>query len=117
MKAAQAVLARGGSALDAIEAGIRVVEADKTVVTVGRGGAPDLLGVVSCDAAVMDGATGWAGAVGNLRGFLHAVSVARQVMERLPHVLMVSEDPRGTLPIFPSDVKVRHDKMVTFTER
>src|SRR5512137_1022481 len=91
MKAAQAILERGGSALDAVEAGIRVVEADTSVVTVGRGGSPDLLGVVSCDAAVMDGATGRAGAVGNLRGFLHAVSVARQVMERLPHVLLVSE--------------------------
>ncbi len=91
MKAAQAALERGGAGLDAVEAGIRVVEADTSVVTVGRGGAPDLLGVVSCDAAVMDGATGRAGAVGNLRGFLHAVSVARQVMERLPHVLLVSE--------------------------
>jgi L-asparaginase len=49
------------------------------------------MGVVSCDAAVMDGATGRAGAVGHLRGFLHAVSVARQVMERLPHVMLVSE--------------------------
>ena len=91
MKAAQAVLERVGTALDAVEAGIRVVEADSSVVTVGRGGAPDLLGVVSCDAAIMDGASGRAGAVGNLRGFLHAVSVARQVMERLPHVLLVSE--------------------------
>jgi L-asparaginase / beta-aspartyl-peptidase len=91
MTAAQAVLEHGGSALDAVEAGIRDVEADTSVVTVGRGGAPDLLGVVSCDAAVMDGATGRAGAVGNLRGYVHAVSVARQVMDRLPHVLLVSE--------------------------
>jgi beta-aspartyl-peptidase (threonine type) len=91
MKAAQVVFERGGAALDAVEAGIRVVEADNSVVTVGRGGAPDLLGVVSCDAAVMDGATGRAGAVGNLRGFLYAISVARKVMERLPHVLLVSE--------------------------
>ena len=91
MKAARAVLENDGVALDAVEEGIRVVEADATVTSVGRGGAPDLLGVVSCDAAVMDGATGRTGAVGNLRGFLHAVSVARQVMERLPHVFMVSE--------------------------
>ena len=91
MKAARDVLERGGSALDAVEAGIRVVEADATVTSVGRGGAPDLLGVVSCDAALMDGATGRTGAVGNLRQFLHAVSVARQVMERLPHVFLVSE--------------------------
>ncbi len=89
--AARAVLEGGGSALDAAEAGIRVVEADVAVTTVGRGGSPDLLGVMSCDAAVMDGATGRAGAVGNLRGFLYAVSVARQVMERLPHVFLVSQ--------------------------
>jgi L-asparaginase / beta-aspartyl-peptidase len=91
MKAAREVLERGGAALEAVEAGIRVVEADTTVDSVGRGGAPDLLGVVSCDAALMDGATGRIGAVGNLRYFLHAVSVAREVMERLPHVFLVSE--------------------------
>ena len=56
MRAAREVLERGGAALDAVEAGIRVVEADTSIDSVGRGGAPDLLGVVSCDAAVMDGA-------------------------------------------------------------
>jgi len=61
--AARAVLEGGGSALDAAEAGIRVVEADATVTSVGRGGAPDLLGVMSCDAAVMDGAPGRCGTV------------------------------------------------------
>jgi len=91
MQAAREVLDRGGAALDAVEAGIRVVEADTGIDSVGRGGAPNLLGVVSCDAAVMDGATGRTGAVGNLRYYLHAVSVARQVMERLPHVFLVSE--------------------------
>jgi len=91
MEAAREVLENGGAALDAVEAGIRVVEADTSVDSVGRGGAPDLLGIVSCDAAVMDGATGRAGAVGNLRYYLHAVSVAREVMERLPHVFLVSE--------------------------
>jgi len=91
MKAARAVLERGGAALDAVEEGIRPVEADATITSVGRGGAPDLMGVVSCDAAVVDGATGRAGAVGNLRYYLHAVSVAREVMERLPHVMLVSE--------------------------
>ena len=91
MNAAREVLDRGGSAMDAVEAGIRAVEADTSVDSVGRGGAPDLLGVVSCDAALMDGATGRAGAVGNLRYFLHAVSVAREVMERLPHVFLVGD--------------------------
>src|SRR5512136_466506 len=109
MKAAQAVLERGGAALDAVEAGIRQVEADVTVQTVGRGGAPDLLGVVSCDAAVMDGATGRTGAIGNLRYFLHAVSVAREVMERLPHVFLVSEGAER----FARDIGAESAEMLT----
>lgn len=109
MRAARAVLARGGSALDAVEAGIRAVEADVSIDSVGRGGAPDLMGVVSCDAAVMDGATGRTGAVGNLRYFLHAVSVARQVMERLPHVFLVSEGAER----FARDIGAEQAEMLT----
>ena len=89
MAASCRVLEAGGSALDAVEQGIRPVESDERVKTVGRGGAPNLLGVVECDAAIMDGATLQAGAVGALRGYLHAVTVARRVMERLPHVFLV----------------------------
>ncbi len=89
--AAQTVLAEGGSALDAVEAGIRVVESDESVDSVGRGGTPDVLGTMACDAAVMDGTTLEAGAVGALAGFLHPVSVAREVMRRLPHVLLVGD--------------------------
>jgi L-asparaginase len=81
----------GGAVLDAIERGIRVVEANASVRSVGRGGAPNLLGAVACDAAIMDGSTRQAGAVAAMRGYLHAISVARQVMERLPHVLLVGE--------------------------
>jgi len=109
MNAANAAFARGGTAMDAVEAGIRVVEADTSVDSVGRGGAPDLLGVVSCDAAVMDGATGRAGAVGNLRYYLHAVSVARQVMERLPHVFLVSDGAER----FARDIGAEQAEMLT----
>jgi len=109
MKAAREALERGGSALDAVEAGIRVVEADTSIDSVGRGGAPDLLGVVSCDAAVMDGATGRTGAVGNLRHYLHAVSVAREVMERLPHVFLVSEGAER----FAHDIGAERAEMLT----
>jgi beta-aspartyl-peptidase (threonine type) len=109
MKAAREVLERGGAALDAVEAGVRVVEADVSVDSVGRGGAPDLMGVVSCDAALMDGATGRAGAVGNLRYFLHAVSVARQVMERLPHVFLAGEGAER----FASDIGAERAEMLT----
>jgi L-asparaginase len=91
VEAARQVLERGGTALDSAEAGIRVVETDESVDSVGRGGTPDVLGVMACDAALMDGTTLEAGAVGALQGFLHAVSVAREVMKRLPHVLLTGE--------------------------
>lgn len=57
--------------------------------TVGRGGWANILGEVELDAAMMDGTSLRSGAVGALKGFLHPVSVARAVMERLPHVLLV----------------------------
>jgi L-asparaginase len=85
------LLAAGAPALDAIEAGIRLIEADERVRTVGRGGWPNLLGEVELDACLMDGATLRTGAVGALKGFLHPVGVAREVMRRLPHELLVGE--------------------------
>ncbi len=85
------LLREGAPGLAAIEAGIRLVESDETVRTVGRGGWPNLLGEVELDAAMMDGASLGTGAVGALKGFLHPVSVARAVMERLPHVMLVGE--------------------------
>ncbi len=84
-------LADGGEALDAIEAGIKLIEADPSVRTVGRGGWPNLLGEVELDACVMHGTTLRTGAVGALKGYLHPVSVAREVMRRLPHELLVGE--------------------------
>jgi L-asparaginase len=85
------LLSEGRLALDAIEAGIRPIEADPAVRTVGRGGWPNLLGEVELDACLMDGTTLRTGAVGALKGFLHPVSVAREVMRRLPHELLVGE--------------------------
>lgn len=91
MDAAWDVLASGGSALDAIEAGTRLVEDEPTDHTVGYSGYPNLLGDVELDASIMDGTTRRAGAVGALRGYRAAITVARAVMERLPHVLVVGE--------------------------
>ena len=91
MAAAVAALQNGRSALDAVELGIRPVELDPRVRSVGVGGWPNLLGQVELDASLMDGRTLRAGAVGALCGFLHPISVARQVMERLPHVFLVGE--------------------------
>ena len=85
------VLKRGGTALDAVEACARFVEADVTDTTVGRGGLPNILGVVELDASIVDGTTHRAGSVGALVGFHHPISIARQVMLRTPHVMLVGE--------------------------
>ena len=84
------LLRAGASALDAVEAAIRVVEADEDNHTVGVGGLPNLLGQVELDASIMDGATRQAGAVAAVTGFPHPISIARAVCERLPqHLLLV----------------------------
>ena len=77
------------SVLDAIEMGIRVVEADATVDSVGVGGAPNANGIVQLDACIMDGATHRAGSVAALENFPHPISVARRVMEKTKHVMLV----------------------------
>lgn len=86
--AAWQVLGTGGSALDAVEAGARWAEADLCNPTVGRCGNPDRDGVLTLDASIMDG-DGRCGAVAALEDILHPVSVARAVMERTPHVMLV----------------------------
>ncbi|MCB0352631.1 MAG: N(4)-(beta-N-acetylglucosaminyl)-L-asparaginase [Bdellovibrionales bacterium] len=91
MVPASEVLRSGGRAIDAIEAGMRRVEPDPEIELVGRGGLPNALCQSECDGAVMDGRTLRAGTVGGLKGFLHPFSVARAVMERLPHVMLVGE--------------------------
>lgn len=89
IRTAAELLRQGRGVLDAIEEGIKLVEADPTVHSVGRGGWPNLLGEVELDASIMDGRTLEVGAVGALQGFLHPISVARRVMEELPHVFLV----------------------------
>ncbi len=84
------LLRSGASAMDAVEAAIRIVESDEDNNTVGVGGLPNLLGEVELDASVMDGATRRAGAVAAVTGFPHPISIARAVCERLPqHLLLV----------------------------
>jgi beta-aspartyl-peptidase (threonine type) len=84
-----AALRRGGSAMDAVEITLRAVESDPLEDSVGYGGLPNLLGEVELDASIMDGSSLRAGAVAALKGYLHPISVARKVMEMLPHVLLV----------------------------
>ena len=89
-KAAWEVLTKGGRALDAVEAGAMVPEADPTDTSVGYGGLPDRDGRVTVDACVMD-EKGNCGAVMGLEEILHPVQVARLVMEKSPHVQLVGE--------------------------
>lgn len=85
------LLREGGSALDAVEIAVRAVEDNLEDHSVGTGGLPNLLGEVELDALIMDGDTLAAGAVAAMRGYPNPVSVARRVLERLPHVLLVGE--------------------------
>jgi len=84
------VLAAGGAALDAVEAGVRVPEADPTVMSVGYGGLPDEECRVTLDASIM-GPDGRAGAVACVEHYMHPISIARKVMESTDHVLLVGE--------------------------
>ena len=88
--AAFARLKTGGSLIDAVEAGGMVPEADPNNHSVGYSGYPDRDGHVTLDAVIMDDAGG-VGAVAALEDTVHAISVARRVMERTPHTFLVGE--------------------------
>ncbi len=88
--AAWEILSKGGRALDAVEAGVRVPEADPSVTSVGYGGFPDRDGHVTLDACIMD-ETGNCGSVAFLQHIKHPISVARLVMEKTPHVMLTGD--------------------------
>lgn len=88
--AAWEVLRKGGRALDAVEKGVWIPEADPADQSVGYGGLPDREGKVTLDACIMDEA-GNCGAVMALENILHPISVARMVMEKTPHVQLVGD--------------------------
>lgn len=94
VEVAGSLLERGASPLEAVEKGVNAVEDDAGVDGVGIGGLPNEEGTVELDAAVMHGRSLQAGAVGSLRGIRNAISVARRVMERTHHVLLVGEGAR-----------------------
>ncbi len=86
------ILRHRGSALDAVEAALRLCEDNESDHYVGTGGLPNARGEVELDASVMVGSTRAFGGVGALRGFPHPISVARAVLDRLPqHCLLVGE--------------------------
>jgi beta-aspartyl-peptidase (threonine type) len=88
LEAGRDILARGGSSLDAVEAAQRVME-DSGVFDAGRGAYYTRDGVPEMDAAIMDGRTLAAGAVASVQHIAHPISLARMVMERTKHVLLV----------------------------
>lgn len=84
------VLAKGGSALEAVEQGCRVAEANEKGQSVGKGGLPDRDGNVTLDACIMN-EKGDYGAVVAVKEIKHVISLARKVMEDTPHVLLAGE--------------------------
>jgi L-asparaginase / beta-aspartyl-peptidase len=90
LEAGWGVLSRGGHALDAIEAAIIVLE-DDPVFDAGYGSHLNLDGQVECDAIVMDAATLRAGSVAGLHRVKNPIRLARAVLEKCPHMMLISE--------------------------
>lgn len=88
--AAWEVLSKNGRALDAVEAGVKIPEGDPTERSVGYGGRPDRDGRVTLDACIMDEQAN-IGSVACLEHIKHPISVARAVMEKTPHVMLVGD--------------------------
>ncbi len=89
VKKAYEVIQGGGSTLDGVIAGVNIVEADPEDMSVGYGGLPNYEGIVQLDSAVMYGPTGRSGAVGAIEGIMHPSKVARLVLERTDHCLLI----------------------------
>ncbi|HYN46542.1 MAG TPA: isoaspartyl peptidase/L-asparaginase, partial [Allosphingosinicella sp.] len=90
LEAGSAVLARGGSALDAVEAAVRVLE-DDPHFNAGRGSVFTYQGTIEMDASIMDGRNRNAGAVTGVTATRNPISLARRVMEVSPHVFLSRE--------------------------
>ncbi len=85
------ILQERGTAIDAVEKTIIKVEDNLEDWTVGSGGLPNLIGEVELDASIMDGKTLKAGAVAGVKYYPNPISIARTVMEKSPHVLLVGD--------------------------
>jgi isoaspartyl peptidase/L-asparaginase-like protein (Ntn-hydrolase superfamily) len=94
VKVAAQLLGRGKPALDSVIAGAQAVEDDPKVMSVGYGGLPNAIGTVQLDACVMDGKTLNCGGVAAVENIRHPAALARRVMEKTPHVLLVGEGAR-----------------------
>lgn len=107
------VIGNGGRAIDAVEQGVMVTESDKTNTSVGLGGFPDREGIVTLDASIMD-ERGMAGSVAFVQGYEHPIAIARRVMDKTPHVLMVGA---GAELFAKQEGFVRHKNALTDTTR
>jgi len=114
-------LRRGDYGLDALVAGISLVEREVAVRSVGYGGWPNMLGRMELDAGVMDGTTREVGAVGAVPDTVSVVELALRVMRQLPHVLLVGEGARRFAgetgmpvedPLYPDSARVWREKLV-----
>lgn len=94
VKVAAHLLEQGKPALDAALAGAQAVEDDPTVHSVGYGGLGNSIGTVQLDACVMDGQTLSCGGVAAVENVRHVAALARRVMEKTPHLLLVGEGAR-----------------------
>lgn len=92
LEAGWKILSSGGSVLDAIEKAANIIEIDPEDMSVGYGGLPNEEGVVQLDASIMDGRTYNAGSVACLESIKTPCSVARIVMEKTDHVMLVGKD-------------------------
>jgi N4-(beta-N-acetylglucosaminyl)-L-asparaginase len=88
--AAWEIISKNGRALDAVEAGVKIPEGDPNERSVGYGGRPDRDGKVTLDACIMDELSN-IGSVACLEHIKHPISVARAVMEKTPHVMLVGK--------------------------
>lgn len=112
-EAAWEVLNKNGRALDAVEAGVKVPEADPNERSVGYGGRPDRDGRVTLDACIMDEFSN-IGSVACLEHIMHPISVARAVMEKTPHVMLVGD---GALQFALSQGFLKENLLVEASEK
>ena len=90
----EAALQAGADALTAVQAAVQVLE-DAPVLNAGRGAVETASGAHELDAALMDGATRRAGSVAAVRGVRHPIALARAVIDRTPHVMLVAAGARA----------------------
>jgi beta-aspartyl-peptidase (threonine type) len=90
LDAGYAVLEKGGTSLDAVVASVKILE-DSPLFNAGKGAVFNHAGANELDASIMDGATQRAGAVAGLRHVRNPIDLARLVMDKSPHVMLVGE--------------------------